>query len=305
MAQATASTNRILNLRADRPEAEHSGRKLEKGEGGVEIEFKDVHFKYPTRDMQVFSGLNMKIEKGQFAALVGPSGCGKTTVVSLLERFYDPDKGTITFDGKDISSLDIIDYRKTMSLVSQEPTLYQGTIKENILLAVDESADTDDTALHQSCKDAEIHDFITSLPDGTFPLSEETTPKLALTETKPAYQTPVGSKGTSLSGGQKQRIAIARALIRHPRVLLLDEATSSLDSESEKLVQRAFERAAQQGGGRTVVVVAHRLATIQNADIIFVFGEGGSGILEKGTHKALLAKRGVYFQMCQSQALDR
>ncbi|KAI9766936.1 MAG: ABC transporter bea3 [Geoglossum simile] len=285
MAQATASANRVLNLRADHPEAEHSGEKLNKGEGGVEIEFKDVHFKYPSRDIQVFAGLNMKIEKGQFAALVGPSGCGKTTVVSLLERFYDPDKGAITFDGKNIANLDITDYRGAMSLVSQEPTLYQGTIKENILLAVDESTDTDETALHRSCEDAEIHDFITSLPD--------------------AYQTPVGSKGTSLSGGQKQRIAIARALIRHPRVLLLDEATSSLDSESEKLVQRAFERAAQQGGGRTVVVVAHRLATIQNADVIFVFGEGGSGILEKGTHKALLAKKGIYFQMCQSQALDR
>ncbi|KAH0543228.1 hypothetical protein FGG08_002392 [Glutinoglossum americanum] len=289
MAQASASANRILSLRPGRLEVERpSGAKLGKGEGGVEIEFKNVHFKYPTRDVTVFSGLDMKIEKGQFAALVGPSGCGKTTIISLLERFYDPDKGTITFDGKNITDLDIADYRNAMSLVSQEPTLYQGTIKENILLAIPPSAsapDDNDDALHRACKDAEIHDFITSLPE--------------------AYATPVGQHGTSLSGGQKQRIAIARALIRDPRVLLLDEATSSLDSESERLVQRAFERAAKKegGGGRTVVVVAHRLATIQNADVIFVFGEGG--ILEKGNHKSLLAKRGIYFQMCQSQALDR
>jgi len=157
-----------------------------------------------------------------------------------------------------------------ISLVAQEPTLFQGTIKENILLGVEESTTTE--LLYQACRDAEIHDFIMSLPDG--------------------YQTDVGSKGIALSGGQKQRIAIARALIRDPKILLLDEATSSLDSESEKLVQAAFERA---GKGRTMVVVAHRLATVQNADIIFVLGEGR--VLETGDHNQLLRKRGVYYQM--------
>jgi ATP-binding cassette, subfamily B (MDR/TAP), member 1 len=157
-----------------------------------------------------------------------------------------------------------------ISLVAQEPTLFQGTIKENILLGVEESTSAE--VLHQACRDAEIHDFIMSLPDG--------------------YQTDVGSKGIALSGGQKQRIAIARALIRDPKILLLDEATSSLDSESEKLVQAAFERA---GKGRTMVVVAHRLATVQNADIIFVLGEGK--VLETGDHNQLLRKRGVYYQM--------
>ncbi|PQE20885.1 putative leptomycin B resistance pmd1 protein [Rutstroemia sp. NJR-2017a BBW] len=295
-------------------------------EGGVKIELKDVWFKYPTRDIPIFTGLSIcvscrstcafsdhhadtgQIEKGQFAALVGPSGCGKTSIVSLLERFYDVQKGRILCNDNDISELDVHDYRKSLSLVAQEPTLFEGTIKENILLGVNES--TPEESLHRICRDAEIHDFIMSLPDG--------------------YSTNVGSKGVLLSGGQKQRIAIARALIRDPKILLLDEATSSLDSESEKLVQAAFERA---GKGRTMVVVAHRLATVQNADVIFVLGEGR--VLEVGDHQALLRKRGVYYQMssllsgkslkfkltnrndltkddhpanifqCQSQALDR
>lgn len=180
-------------------------------------------------------------------------------------------------NGSNIAELNIREYRKMISLVAQEPTLFQGTIKENILLGVDES--TSNEALYAACRDAEIHDFIMSLPDG--------------------YQTDVGSKGVALSGGQKQRIAIARALIRDPKILLLDEATSSLDSESEKLVQAAFERA---GKGRTMVVVAHRLATVQNADIIFVLGEGK--VLETGDHNQLLRQRGVYYQMVSSLYFD-
>lgn len=166
--------------------------------------------------------------------------------------------------------LDIQTYRKTLSLVAQEPTLFQGTIRDNVLLGVEESIGTEQ--LHAACRDAEIHDFIESLPEG--------------------YNTEVGNRGITLSGGQKQRIAIARALIRDPKILLLDEATSSLDSESEKLVQAAFERAAKN---RTMVVVAHRLATVQNADVIFVLGEGN--VLEKGSHEQLLRMRGVYYQM--------
>jgi len=213
----------------------------------------------------------VQIEKGQFAALVGPSGCGKTSVVSLLERFYDAQKGKILCNGTNIADTDEKEYRKAISLVAQEPTLYQGTIRDNILLGVAEA--TTQEALYEACCEAEIHDFIMSLPDG--------------------YNTDVGMKGINLSGGQKQRIAIARALIRDPRILLLDEATSSLDSESEKLVQKAFEKAGRKG--RTMVVVAHRLATIQNADVIFVMGNGK--VLEKGDHHALLRERGVYYQM--------
>ncbi|KAH7417080.1 P-loop containing nucleoside triphosphate hydrolase protein [Cadophora sp. MPI-SDFR-AT-0126] len=278
MAQASAAANRILSFRI-RPKADAKpALELQDMSGGARIELRDLWFKYPTRDVPIFTGLNITIEKGQFAALVGPSGCGKTSIVSLLERFYDVQKGKILCNGTNIHDLDVRDYRKAISLVAQEPTLFQGTIKENILLGVDESTSLE--KLHAACRDAEIHDFIISLPEG--------------------YNTDVGNRGIALSGGQKQRISIARALIRDPQILLLDEATSSLDSESEKLVQAAFERAAT---GRTMVVVAHRLATVQNADVIFVLGEGK--VLETGDHNALLRKRGVYYQMCQSQALDR
>ncbi|TQV90319.1 multidrug resistance protein 1 [Cordyceps javanica] len=276
-AQVKDAANRILQLRdsqskdgglsgGDAGEAiPNGGGDGGGGGGGVKIELENVHFQYPTRETPVFSGLNLTIEKGQFAALVGASGCGKTSIISLLERFYEPNKGRILCNGKDIAKSNVYTYR---------------TIRENILLGVDETTVTDEQ-LHRVCREAEVHDFIVSLPEG--------------------YGTDIGSRGVTLSGGQKQRVAIARALVREPGILLLDEATSSLDSESEKLVQAAFERA---GRGRTMVVVAHRLATVQNADVIFVLGEGGR-LLEQGTHRELLKKRGVYWQMCQSQALDR
>lgn len=192
-------------------------------------------------------------------------------------RFYDLDKGRILLNGKDSTDINVFEYRKYFSLVAQEATLFQGTLRENILLGVDPSSITDEQ-LHQACRDASIHDFIVSLPEG--------------------YNTGIGSRGVSLSGGQKQRVAIARALIRDPKVLLLDEATSSLDSESEKLVQAAFERAKE---GRTMLVVAHRLATVQNADVIFVLGDGQ--LLEQGSHVELLKKRGVYWHMVSSLIL--
>ncbi|KAI2615648.1 P-loop containing nucleoside triphosphate hydrolase protein [Hypoxylon sp. NC1633] len=279
-AQASAAANRILSIRESRNrDLSDEKAKIPDTEGGFQIELKNVHFKYPTRDVSIFRGLDMTIEKGQFAALVGASGCGKTSIISLLERFYDVQRGAILANGTDIATVNVYDYRKHLSLVAQEATLFQGTLRENILLGVD-PARVSEEELHAVCRDASIHDFIVSLPEG--------------------YDTEIGSRGVSLSGGQKQRIAIARALIRRPDVLLLDEATSSLDSESEKLVQKAFERAA---AGRTMVVVAHRLATVQNADVIFVLGEGK--VLEKGSHLELLKKKGVYWHMCQSQALDR
>jgi ABC-type multidrug transport system fused ATPase/permease subunit len=212
-------------------------------------------------------------------------------------RFYEPYSGKILYHGTDINDIAVDQYRNSISLVSQEPSLFEGSIRENILLGVDENVVSEET-LHQVCRDAEIHDFISSLPNG--------------------YNTTVGAKGIALSGGQKQRIAIARALIRNPRVLLLDEATSNLDSETERSVQEVLERT---GRGRTMVVVAHRLATVQNADVIFVISDGC--VAEKGSHAALLRKRGIYYQMvlprslpyisaslltchqCQSQALNR
>ncbi|KAI4151420.1 MAG: hypothetical protein LQ340_003498 [Diploschistes diacapsis] len=244
------------------------------------IEFRDVHFRYPTRPEQpVLRGLNLTVKPGQYVALVGASGCGKSTTIQLLERFYDPLSGGVFVDGRDIASYNVNNYRGFLSLVSQEPTLYQGTVKENVLLGVT-TDDMPDEAIIRACKDANIYDFIMSLPDG--------------------FDTVVGSKGSMLSGGQKQRLAIARALLRDPKVLLLDEATSALDSESEKVVQAALDKAAK---GRTTIAVAHRLSTIQNADMIYVFDQGR--IVENGTHGELLDLRGKYFELVNLQSLGR
>lgn len=277
-AQVTAASNRILSARqtqtTDDTEAERAFGDVK---GGMKIELRNIGFTYPGRDIPVFKGLNLTIEKGQFAALVGASGCGKTSIISLVERFYDLDRGAILCNDKDISDINIYAYRKHLSLVAQEATLFQGTLRENILLGVDPATVTDEQ-LHAACREAFIHDFIVSLPDG--------------------YNTNIGSRGVSLSGGQKQRVSIARALIRDPQVLLLDEATSALDSESERLIQNAFESA---GKGRTMIAVAHRLATVQNADVIFVLGEGK--LLEKGSHAELLKMRGVYYQMVSYHSL--
>jgi ATP-binding cassette subfamily B (MDR/TAP) protein 1 len=271
MAQATGAANRILSMRPPKNAASPSYPPLNNLTEGVGIEFQNVYFTYKSREVPVLSNLNLQVLPGQFAALIGASGCGKSTTINLLERFYDASAGRILYNGQDITTLDPSEYRHQLSLVSQEPTLYEGTIRENVGLSVDSATDED---IEQACRDAQIHEFIISLPEG--------------------YNQRLGPKGMSLSGGQKQRLSLARALLRKPKLLLLDEATSSLDSESEKLVQEAIERAAGEGG-RTVLAVAHRLATIQKADVIFVLGSGK--VLERGDHQSLLKKRGVYWQM--------
>ncbi|KAH8732060.1 ABC transporter-like protein [Phaeosphaeriaceae sp. PMI808] len=290
IAQVSAAASRIQSMRTKNLQSEESIANKHEDDHrwtlptsllwkGADIEFQDVWFQYPTRDVPVLRGCSMKIEHGQFAAIVGSSGAGKTSVISLLERFYDTQKGKVYYNGEDIATIPMQILRNRMSLVAQEPSIFRGTIRDNILLGVRNEGDrTSEEALYDTCRDAGIHDFITSLPDG--------------------YNTDVGSAGVSLSGGQRQRISIARALIRDPSVLLLDEATSSLDSETEKEVQAVFE---QTGRGRTMIVVAHRLATVQNADIIFVMHEGR--VVETGNHESLLAKKGRYWQMCEAQAL--
>ncbi len=233
------------------------------------------------------------MKKGQFVAVVGASGCGKSTVIAMLERFYDPSTGNIRIGGDVLSDLNPLLYRRVVSLVQQEPTLFQGSIRENIALGIVDptaAATTSATTASLSVSDSQIEaalraanawEFVASLPEG--------------------LSTAAGSNGTQLSGGQRQRIAIARSLIRDPKILLLDEATSALDTESEKVVQGALAEAAK-AGERITVAVAHRLSTIKDADLICVFH--GGRIVEKGTHEELIAMEGMYRKMCEAQNLE-
>jgi len=240
------------------------------------ITFSNVSFNYPTRpDIPVLKGIDLTVLQGQTVALVGSSGCGKSTIVQLVERFYDPLQGNVGLDSRDIKNLHIQWYRSQMGIVSQEPVLFDCSIKDNIAYG-DNSREVPMHEIIQAAKNANIHSFIESLPDG--------------------YETNVGDKGTQLSGGQKQRVAIARALVRNPKILLLDEATSALDTESEKIVQEALDKAQK---GRTSIVIAHRLSTVQNADCILVVKNGL--VVESGTHEELLKKRGFYYKLNNAQ----
>ncbi|GAA5897055.1 hypothetical protein JCM8208_006155 [Rhodotorula glutinis] len=259
-----------------------SGKPFDLAAAKGHVRFENVHFRYPTRPhVPVLRGLDVEIKPGQFCAFVGASGCGKSTAIQLITRFYDPLGGKVLVDGQDISELNVQSYRQSIALVSQEPTLYAGSIRYNVALgAYVPPEQVTQEQIEQACKDANIHNLIISLPDG--------------------YDTDVGGKGTMLSGGQKQRIAIARALIRNPKILLLDEATSALDSESERVVQKALDEAAKN---RTTIAIAHRLSTIQNADVIFVLKDGR--VAERGTHSQLISQRGLYFELVEQQSLDK
>ncbi|XAR59296.1 Xenobiotic-transporting ATPase [Bertholletia excelsa] len=241
-----------------------------------DIKFEHVSFKYPTRaDVTIFKDLCLTIPSGKTVALVGESGCGKSTVVSLIERFYDPDSGHISLDGVDIRKLKLSWLRQQMGLVSQEPILFNQTIQANIAYGKKEEATEDE--IIAAAKAANAHNFISALPQG--------------------YRTNVGDRGVQLSGGQKQRIAIARAIVKDPKILLLDEATSALDAESERVVQDALDRVMVN---RTSVVVAHRLSTIRGADLIIVLKNGM--VVEEGTHEVLMKKTdGAYASLVALQ----
>ncbi|KAI8646170.1 P-loop containing nucleoside triphosphate hydrolase protein [Parasitella parasitica] len=248
-----------------------------------DIEFKNIKFAYPAReDVTVFNGdFNLQGKSGQSIALVGPSGCGKSTTIGMLQRWYDPLKGAASLDESNVKKYSLYNLRSHMSLVGQEPVLFDLSIEDNIRFGIDDSKPVSRQEIEDVCKAANIYEFISGLPD--------------------QLSTRVGNKGSQLSGGQKQRIAIARALIRKPKVLLLDEATSALDSDSEKLVQQALDNILEEGG-RTTITIAHRLSTIQNADLICVVKDGR--VIEQGTHFELLALNGTYSELVHEQSLS-
>lgn len=237
------------------------------------IKYSKIDFCYPIRpEIQVLDELELDVQSGSTIAIVGGSGCGKSTCIQLIQRLYDPDSGTVTLDNKDIAEdISIPVLRSQLGIVSQEPVLFDRTIAENIAYG-DNFRNVSQEEIIEAAKKSNIHNFISSLPLG--------------------YETKLGVRGTQLSGGQKQRIAIARALVRNPRVLLLDEATSALDNQSEKVVQAALDVACE---GRTCIIIAHRLSTVRNADMICVL-EGGK-VAEKGTHNELMAAGGLYSKL--------
>jgi len=241
------------------------------------IEFKNVHFTYPSRpDTEILKGISFQCHPGQTIALVGASGSGKSTIVQLLERFYEKSEGEIWIDGKKIEDYNVPWLRSQMGLVSQEPILFDTTIAENIAISCPGATMEQ---IEETARLANAHGFISKLDQG--------------------YQTRAGEKGLQLSGGQKQRICIARALLSHPPILLLDEATSALDNQSEKLVQDALDSVSK---GRTTIVIAHRLTTIKNADMIMVMDHGT--IVELGTHEELMAKESAYYHLVKNQELS-
>ena len=241
-----------------------------------EVAFEDVHFAYSS-DRSALNGVSFHVAPGQMAAFVGPSGAGKTTITQLVPRFYDPQEGNVRVDGIDVRDVTLASLRENIGIVTQETYLFHDTIAANLRYA---RAEATHEQMFAAAKAANIHDFIANLPQG--------------------YDTIVGERGHKLSGGERQRLAIARVLLKNPRILILDEATSALDSNNESLIQAALIPLMT---GRTSLVIAHRLSTILNADVIFVVERGS--IVESGTHAQLLARDGAYAQLYWKQFRDR
>jgi ABC transporter fused permease/ATP-binding protein len=271
--RASGASERVFEILDRKPAIPISGgARAEKAEGG--ISFEGVSFTYPSRpDLTVLQNINLAIAPGEIVALVGPSGSGKSTIASLIPRFYDPRAGRILFDGQDLHSLDPEWLRRQIGIVAQEPILFSTTIEDNIRYGREDASEIEIVA---AAKAANADEFIRKFPEG--------------------YKTQVGERGVQLSGGQKQRIAIARAVLKNPKVLILDEATSALDAESEYLVKEALDRLMR---GRTTLVIAHRLSTVKDADRVLVLSDGE--LVQAGKHEALLAEEGLYRRLVQRQ----
>lgn len=265
--RAMASIDRIFNLLDTDQHIESGTKPLPIQDVGGNLVFENVSFEYEDGGGQsVLHDLSLSIEEGETVGIVGPTGAGKSTLVKLLLRFYDVQKGKITLDGHDLREFQLEDLREAMGFVSQDVFLFRGTVRENIAYG---SFDATQEEVARAAKIAEAHDFITSLPGG--------------------YETMVGERGQKLSGGQRQRISLARVVLKDPPILILDEATSSVDNETEALIQRSLERITE---GRTTLVIAHRLSTVVNTDRIFVLDKGR--LCERGKHEHLLQREGVY-----------
>ena len=266
MQKGLAGFRRFLDVMETEPEIKDAPNAAELTDVKGRVCYEDVSFHYSDDNTPVLSHVSFEIPAGRSIALVGPSGSGKTTICSLLPRFYDVTGGRITIDGKDIRTLTLKSLRSHIGVVQQDVYLFSGTIRDNITYG---KPDASDEEIINAAKRANIHDFISELPDG--------------------YHTFVGERGTRLSGGQKQRISIARVFLKNPPILILDEATSALDNESERRIQKSLEELSKD---RTTITIAHRLSTIQNADEIIVITE--DGITERGTHETLLSENGIY-----------
>ena len=267
-----AALERVADLLDSQPEEE--GEFAERPAG--RIEFDDVTFTFPTGDKPALRGVNFEIPVGATAAFVGPSGAGKTTVTKLIGRMYDPEAGTVRVGGRDVREYTLETLRRAVAVVPQDPTLFSGTVRENIRYA---DPDASNEQIETAAKMANAHNFILTLPKG--------------------YETEIGERGVKLSGGQKQRVAIARAILKEATVLVLDEATSALDSESEAVIQDALEGLFAERSGVTSLVIAHRLSTIDGADVIFVMDEGE--LVARGSHTQLMAEGGVYRTLYELQ----
>ena len=268
-----ASAERIFGLLDTPPEIVEDPDPVELDVFNNAIEFDQIHFEYSDADERVLDGVSFTIKKGEIVALVGPSGSGKSTIADLIPRFFDVSKGALRIDGKNVRKISFSSLRGSMGIVTQEVILFNDTIRKNIAYG---QSDVTEEAIQKAAKAANALEFIEQTPDG--------------------FDTLIGERGVNLSGGQKQRLAIARALLKNPPILILDEATSALDTESEKMVQKAIEVLMKD---RTVLVIAHRLSTVQNADKIVVLDKGK--ILEVGSHNELYEKGGLYRRLYDIQ----